>query len=124
MGPVVAARRAEGQLLLAAAGGGGSASAEATVRVALQTIVERRTLEQALDAPRLHYEAGQDIVTLEPSVPPAPSGLEPRGYKVNGASAPIGRVNAIFCPDGLIENPNSCQFRADRRGFGLAAGPD
>jgi gamma-glutamyltranspeptidase / glutathione hydrolase len=124
MGPVVAARRAEGQLLFAAAGGGGAAAAEAVIKVALQTIIERRTLEQAIEAPRLHYAVARDTVILEPSVPPSPSGLEQRGYAITAASAPIGRVNAIFCPDGLIENPNSCQFRADRRGFGFAAGPD
>lgn len=124
MGPVVASRRAEGQLLFAATGGGGSAGTEAMVKVALQTMIERRSLEQALDAPRLHYEAGPDTVILETSVPPAPSGLEQRGYKVSAASMPLGRVNAVFCPDGLVENPNSCQFRADRRGFGFAAGSD
>jgi gamma-glutamyltranspeptidase/glutathione hydrolase len=124
MGPVVAARRAEGQFLFAAAGGGGAAVPEAVIKVALQTIIERRTLEQAIEAPRLHYAAARDTVVLEPSVPPTPSGLEQRGYTVTAATAPIGRVNAIFCPAGLVENPNSCQFRADRRGFGLAAGPD
>jgi gamma-glutamyltranspeptidase/glutathione hydrolase len=124
MGPMVAARRNEGQLVFAGAAGGGAASAEAMVSVALQAIVDRRPLEQAIAAPRLHYDAARDTVIIEPAVPPTPSGLEARGYTVNAASAPVGRVNAIFCPDGLIENPNICQFRADRRGHGFAAGAD
>ncbi len=94
------------------------------MKVALLTIIERRTLEQPLDAPRLHYIGARDTVVLEPSVPPAPSGLEQRGYTVTAPSAPLGRVNAVFCPEGLVQNPNTCQFRADRRGFGFAAGPD
>ena len=34
----------------------------------------------------------------------------------------IARLNAFWCPDGLLDGASGCEFRPDRRGFGLSAG--
>ena len=36
-------------------------------------------------------------------------------------TASAGRINAIYCPDGIQRNRSLCRFLADPRGFGLAA---
>jgi hypothetical protein len=35
---------------------------------------------------------------------------------------PIGRLNAIACPAGLVDEPTACRVRTDPRGDGLAVG--
>ena len=34
----------------------------------------------------------------------------------------LGRVQAIWCPGGLVRAAESCRFASDPRGFGLAIG--
>lgn len=110
------------QLVFAGAASGGAVAASALVNVALKTIIEGRPLDEAIDAQRLHAEGvPADTVYVESGVQPRPPGLVERGYKLSPVPV-IGRVNAIACPEGIKDNPQSCAFRADRRGFGLAAG--
>jgi gamma-glutamyltranspeptidase/glutathione hydrolase len=110
------------QVLFAAAASGGAPAASALAGVALRTLIERRTLEEAMDARRLHFEgAPADTVFVEEGVQPRLPGLSERGYQVVPVPV-IGRVNAFWCPDGLTDEPARCEFRPDRRGFGLAAG--
>ena len=47
--------------------------------------------------------------------------LRDRGHTLKEAPL-LGRVNAIYCPDGLSKGQESCAFISDRRGFGLALG--
>lgn len=110
------------QVVFAGAAAGGAAASSALIEVALHTLIEGRNLDEASDAQRLHVEAEPaDTVFVEAGVQPRPPGLVERGYKI--APVPvIGRVNAIYCAEGVLDNPKSCAFRADRRGFGLAAG--
>src|SRR6185437_5358763 len=110
------------QFVFGGAASGGAAASSALIQVALRTIVEGRPLDEASDAQRLHVEAEPEgTVFVETGVQPRPPGLVERGYNIVPVPV-IGRVNAISCPEGAIDNPKSCALRADRRGFGLAAG--
>ena len=82
------------QTLLATAGAGGPLGATAAAAVSLAVMADGKTLAQAMAAPR----------------PPA------RGNGNGG-----GRVQALWCPEGIRIGPESCQFASDPRAFGLAA---
>jgi hypothetical protein len=62
-------------------------------------------------APRL-YPAGGTLYT-EAGAPAAPAAQQ--------SAQPLGRVNAVLCPDGLPKSGDSCMAAADPRGFGIAA---
>ena len=110
------------QFVFAGAASGGAAAASALVEVALRAMIEARPLDEAVDAQRMHADGNPpDTVFVETGVQPRVPGLADRGYKIVPVPV-IGRVNAISCPDGVIDSPDSCAFRQDRRGFGLAAG--
>lgn len=110
------------QVLFVGAASGGAPAASALAGVALRTLVEKRSLEEAMDAQRMHFEgAPTDTVFVETGVQPRLPGLIERGYRIEPVPV-IGRVNAISCPDGLVDSPGRCEFRPDRRGFGLATG--
>jgi gamma-glutamyltranspeptidase/glutathione hydrolase len=110
------------QVVFAAAASGGAPAASALAGVALRTLIERRSLEQAMDAQRLHFEgAPGETVFVEAGVQGRAPGLVERGYQIVPVPV-IGRVNAVWCPDGLLDGSAGCEFRPDRRGFGLAAG--
>jgi gamma-glutamyltranspeptidase/glutathione hydrolase len=119
--PVVAAMARGGRIVFASTASGGWPGASAQVQVALRTAVEGRPLEEAMDAARI-YNPGTGPVQAEEAVQGPLPGLAARGY-APATVANLGRVNAIYCPDGLFENAEACQFRADRRGAGFAAGP-
>lgn len=80
------------QTVMAAAGAGGPAGGMAAAAVSVAVMVNGSTLAQAMAAPRLAAQ---------------------------GKSA--GRVQALWCPKGSRDGPESCQFASDARGFGLAA---
>ena len=110
------------QFIFAAAASGGAAASSALIEVALRTLIEQRQLDEAVDAQRMHADGNPpDTVFVETGVQPRVPGLADRGYKVVPVPV-IGRVNAISCPEGLLDKPERCAFRQDRRGFGLAAG--
>lgn len=110
------------QLVFVGAASGGAGATSALASVVLRTVIERRSLEEALDAQRIHFEgAPADTVFVEAGVQSRPPGLAERGYQILPVPV-IGRVNAMYCPDGLRDGPSKCLFRPDRRGFGMSAG--
>lgn len=114
--------KGEPQVVFAGAASGGAPAASALAAVALRTLVEGRPLEEALDAPRMHFEgAPPDTVFVETGVQARPTGLVERGYRIEPVPV-LGRVNAIHCPAGVKDAPEQCVLRVDRRGFGLASG--
>jgi gamma-glutamyltranspeptidase/glutathione hydrolase len=121
LGPVLGAMARGGRIMFAGTSSGGWPQASAMTQVMLRTIVEGRSLEQAIDTARVHNPGDGDQVMVEAAVQARTPGFAPRGYEPSVVPA-LGSVNAIFCPEGLFENAEACQFRADRRGFGLAAG--
>ena len=45
--------------------------------------------------------------------------FEAAGYRV--VQVPVlGRVNAIWCAEGILRKPGKCVYVADKRGFGYA----
>jgi gamma-glutamyltranspeptidase/glutathione hydrolase len=118
--PVLAAMARGGRIVFASTASGGWAGASAQVQVALRTVVETRPLEEAMDFARIHNPGTENVQVEEAIQGPLP-GLGARGY-CQSVVTNLGQVNAIYCPDGLFENAEACQFRADRRGAGFAAG--
>jgi gamma-glutamyltranspeptidase/glutathione hydrolase len=116
--PMLAAMTQGGRITFASTASGGWPGASAQVQVALRTIVEQRPLEEAMDAARIHNAGTEEVLAEEAVQGPMP-GLAARGYRPR-LMPKLGQVNAIYCPDGLYENAEACQFRADRRGFGFA----
>jgi hypothetical protein len=48
--------------------------------------------------------------------------LTARGYRSIERAGGIGRVQAVHCPEGLVEAPAGCRIETDRRGAGFATG--
>ncbi len=116
MSPMLAVRGSAGQFVMAASATGGPAAASALAEVALRALVDERPLEEAIAAPRVQFSGAPDTALVED----AGAGLARLGYRLQQDPA-LGRVNAILCPGGLVAAPGRCQFRADRRGAGMAA---
>ena len=47
------------------------------------------------------------------------SALVAGGFRVDQAET-IGRVNIMYCPDGMQNAPAGCDVQTDRRGHGYA----
>ena len=110
-----------GQVVFAGGAGNGPGAASALVQLALTTTLERRPLSEAMDRPRLLPIGGGDEVRAEEGAAQRYPGLASRGHRLV-AGAEIGRINAISCTGGLIDEPTTCRVRADTRGHGLAVG--
>ena len=113
--------RAESSQLVFAGAGSGRGAASTLVQAALATLFDRRSLDEALDRPRFGYFAGSDELQGEDGVRERFPSLASRGHRIAAPSA-FGRVNAISCPAGLIDDATSCRVRTDTRGHGLAVG--
>ena len=104
-----------------AAGASGDASAPtAMISVALKLLLDKRKLADALDAARFHTNgAGRTVFAETKAAAGATARLEADGFRV--VKVPVlGRVNAIWCPEGIPRKPNLCGFLTDKRGFGYA----
>lgn len=122
LAPMMVLDRALGDLVMVAAASGGAAAPTALVWTAVNAIYQHMTLSQAMDAPRIHHGGAPDRVLYEPESSASwIEGLERRGHIATEVGE-IGRVNAIFCPDGRAAAPAKCQAWSDRRGEGMAIG--
>ncbi len=102
---------------------GGSAAPAAMVRVALETLLGGARLSAAIASPRLYHPGSPDVVRIESALTEAEQkSLAARGHKLQ-ATDRLGRMVAFHCPEGLPRK-NLCEFIADPRGFGLAAGAE
>ncbi len=73
-----------------------------------------------LAMPRLHHPGRPDEVRVEPDMPAAVADrLRNSGHTLVKAPG-LGRLQAVYCPDGAIENAQACQVATDPRGHGLA----
>ncbi len=99
---------------------GGSAAATALVTVLLEVLVEGRSIEQAIGAPRLHHGGMPDFVLHEAEVETeALDALRARGHQLLMTPA-LGRVNGFYCVEGVIDADQGCAVSIDPRGWGLA----
>ncbi len=110
--PLVAANHNISQGHLAIAASGGWAGPMATALVALALLEDGATMETAMAAPRAVRLGVGGPAFFEPG---AGSGA---GREVSA----LGQVQAIWCPEGLEREPESCRFASDGRGYGLARG--
>jgi gamma-glutamyltranspeptidase/glutathione hydrolase len=120
MGPMIVVGPQGNAVDFAAAASGGTTGTTAEIAVFLGSAVLRQPLQAAIAAKRIHHNGAPDTVFYEGGENDAiVSGLQQRGHGVAPAGV-LGRVNALWCPDGLPDNPESCQAGSDPRGNGLA----
>ena len=121
LAPVMLVNHNSGNLFLAAAASGGAAAPAALIEVMARTLIDGQPLADAVAAPRIFHGGRPDVAIHEPDEPAASlDALRRRGHLVAQAPA-IGRVNAVYCRDGIHAGAASCGVSADRRGHGLAS---
>ncbi|MDP6787597.1 MAG: gamma-glutamyltransferase [Rhodospirillales bacterium] len=124
LGPMIVVNEHVNEFYFAAAATGGVAAPTALMGVAAAALVGKKSLEGAIQAPRLHHGGAPDLVYFEQGYDrDRLAALTGRGHRI-GATKILGRVNAAFCSAGLPPNPETCTVRTDQRGFGLAASAD
>jgi hypothetical protein len=104
------AQRADSAQLIFAGAGGGNGAAAALVGVALGAVVERAPLDRVMARPRRAI-AGDPVQTLGEA-----------GAGAGVGQPALGRLNAIACPAGFVDDSTACRVQADPRGDGLAVG--
>jgi gamma-glutamyltranspeptidase/glutathione hydrolase len=82
-------------------------------------LVDERSLEEAIAAPRLHHGGAPDLVLHEARLPaPVLDALRARGHALAEAAA-LGRVSGFYCVDGVRDSEQGCAAGSDPRGWGL-----
>jgi gamma-glutamyltranspeptidase/glutathione hydrolase len=120
LGPMILSNTPTGELFYAAAASGGPTAATAMAAVFLGVAELDEPLEQAVAATRIHHNGNPDAVFYEEGLSSEALGsLTDRGHQV-GEAGILGRVGAVWCPEGLPVEPDSCQAAADTRSSGLA----
>lgn len=120
MAPVMMVNPNTGNFFLAAAASGGAVVPSALIEVMTRTLIDDEPLVDAIEAPRIFHGGRPDVVVYEPDEPPEIlDALRERGHLVAQAAA-LGRVNVVYCRDGLQDDPAGCDVNVDPRGFGLA----
>lgn len=126
LGPMIVVNENVNDVHFAAASSGGVTAPTSMINVAARTLLAGETLEDAMEAKRVHHEGVPDIAFFENGTGEAvQNSLLARGHRL--ARTPVlGRVNAVHCGGGFRGNPEGCAIRADMppRGYGLAAGAD
>ena len=124
LGPMIVVNKHVNEFYFAAAATGGVAAPTALLNVAAKTLVGEISLEDAVQAPRLHHSGAPDLIYFEQGFDRDRLGaLTGLGHRI-GATNTLGRVNAAFCSGGLPPKPETCTVKTDPRGFGLAASAD
>lgn len=111
---------AEGTPVLALGTPGGDTIANTVVQVLRHVVDDGMTLDQAVDAPRIHQGFVPDEIRFEASRPPPESvlaALRRRGHRLSHPTAAFGDANSILFADGVAYG------YADPREGGLALAP-
>lgn len=117
---VVVGNTVNGDLRFAAAASGGSAAATALVQVMFSKLEDGRPLDTAIRQVRLHHAGQPDELFYETGArPETVTALRRLGHTLQEAQT-LGLVNALSCPDGILDGAGSCRVARDPRGFGLA----
>jgi len=119
--PMIISNANSGALFFAGASTGGVAAPTALVNVWARAALAKQPLETALKEPRVHHGGMPDTTYVEEQADQAlKQSLRDKGHNVQDAKT-IGRVNAVYCPEGIgVERRTGCQIATDPRGYGLA----
>lgn len=120
LGPMIAINPDGGTIDFVGTASGGARGTQSLVAVFLDTALRGESLGTAMAAPRVFYAGTGDGVAYEDAVGDSVvTGLSRRGHRLERTAA-TGRVNALWCSDGLPDDPDGCEARNDPRGNGLA----
>jgi gamma-glutamyltranspeptidase/glutathione hydrolase len=121
LGPVVVMRAKDNAFRFAFSSSGGATAATAMANVMFEALLAKRSLQAAINEPRLHYETASDEVIIEDGEQKdLLVSLISLGHKVRVLPR-IGQVNAISCPKGLPSPNPQCDVQADPRGSGVTS---
>ena len=85
---------------LVAGGAGGPRITSGVLQTVLGVIAEEKSVDDAVDAPRVHHQWTPDVLKMEPQIPKTIAGdLEKRGNTLEAASY-LGVVTAVELKDG------------------------
>jgi gamma-glutamyltranspeptidase/glutathione hydrolase len=118
LAPLIVANQHNGDVHFASAASGGMPGALAEAVVLFNTVSNKVSLDQALQAPRVFHNGMPDKVFFEATGDG--SVLSSAGYQTEQRQ-PLGVVNAVICPEGAPSNIEGCSMRNDYRGNGLAS---
>ncbi len=120
--PLVVGNDNTGDFRFAAGASGGVAASGALVASLLHAYEadEGLALASVLARARVTHAGMPDIAWVEPGVDAETrAALAERGHEVREAPG-IGEVQALFCPEGILDEPEGCSAESDGRGHGLA----
>ncbi|MBC6440382.1 MAG: gamma-glutamyltransferase [Rhodospirillales bacterium] len=120
--PVISVNENVHEVIFAGSVSGGVVSGPVMATVLVQLMEADTTVGDAVARPRVFHPGLPDLVVVESTVGDAAlNELVSRGHEVQ-VMPELGRVNAIYCPEGLRNGSESCAVTTDPRAFGLAAG--
>lgn len=119
LAPMVVASRNIDTTIAAAAPSGDLSAPTALISVALRLLRDDEDIGEALGAARAFPGIADKTVYVERRGTGAPR-LGRSGDLRRIPVSSLGRVNFIYCSDGLPLRPESCVFGSDPRGFGYA----
>ena len=120
--PVLTVNENAREVIFAGVITGGVTSGPLMAAVVTDVLANKRSLADAIAAPRVFHPGDPDVVVVEPEVGNAVvQGLLARGHDVRTVPQ-LGLIQGISCPDGLRNGSDSCTFVTDPRGFGLGVG--
>jgi gamma-glutamyltranspeptidase/glutathione hydrolase len=117
LGPIMLANDYTGRLYFAAASSGGVPGDIAKARLFDDVRNREQALDAAMQSGRL-FADGAGAVYLEDAAGGEKSAIAAGGMTVEN-TAPLGKVNAVYCPKSTPGSPDTCQLRNDYRGNGL-----
>ena len=118
--PALMINRHTGEVYMAVAASANAAAPLALVSTVLSALTAGVPLEKALETVRVRPGARAGSVLVESNASEAlKSALVAGGFRVDQAET-IGRVNIMYCPDGMQNAPAGCDVQTDRRGHGYA----
>ncbi|HUN52651.1 MAG TPA: hypothetical protein VMU42_16110, partial [Candidatus Sulfotelmatobacter sp.] len=121
--PVLGVNLNSKQLFVAATGTGGAPAPAVLTEVLAAAMAEDQDLAGAEAAPRFFRAGPSAPLQVEPKFnPKLAAALRAKGLSLTQAGSSLGRVNAIYCSDGMPRSPDSCRYAVDPRGFGYAYG--
>lgn len=120
MAPMVMINIHTGDAFMAAGASANAGAPLVLVSTVLSALQEGVSLEKALETVRVRPGTHARTVLVEAGADDeVKAALTGAGLKVEQGGA-MGRVNIMYCPDGMVRQPEGCDVRSDRRGSGYA----